>query len=105
MFRNCSELASGPAKPPIGGCRLAPPHALSHAADEGDGMKIGTILGVLGTAAAVVAIAIAAPARAAELHAAGRPTSAIDPGAWLMMLVGFLALGAMLRAARRAFGA
>jgi hypothetical protein len=77
-------------------------------------MKIGTILGVLAAAAAVAAIAIAAPARAEvnekpastvvvarEAAAAERP--GIGAPAWLLMLTGFVGLGAMLRAARPAF--
>ena len=78
-------------------------------------MKIGTILGLLAAAAAVAAIAIAAPARAEVSN--GKPASNIAvareaavaerPGigapAWLLMLTGFVGLGAMLRAARPAF--
>ena len=77
-------------------------------------MKIGTILGVLAAAAAVAAIAIAAPARAevgavkpARSVAVAREAAAERPGigtpAWLLMLTGFVGLGAMLRAARPAF--
>jgi len=82
-------------------------------------MKIGTILAVLATAAAVLAIAIAAPARAFAAPAHPQPRAAaacaaaclhererdaadrgIGSSAWLLMLGGFLGLGAMLRAAR-----
>lgn len=82
-------------------------------------MKVGTILGVLAAAAAVVAIAMAAPARASETGVIAPSSSAcaahcdrgakpaaeagIEPAAWLLMLTGFVGLGAMWRAARPAF--
>lgn len=84
-------------------------------------MKIATILGVAATAAAVVAIAVAAPARAAA-PASDTVSAAIahdnrripppsdkrwphapDPAAWLLVLTGFVGLGVMLRASRAAF--
>jgi hypothetical protein len=80
-------------------------------------MKIGTILGVIAAAAAVAAIAIAAPARAEVVAGAPVPNVAavcatpcapdehkgLGATAWLLMLTGFFGLGAMLRAARPAF--
>ena len=74
-------------------------------------MKVGTILGVLAAAAAVVAIAMAAPARASETGVIAPSSSACaahcdrgaKPAAWLLMLTGFVGLGAMWRAARPAF--
>lgn len=89
-------------------------------------MKIGTMLAVVAAAAAVVAITVVAPARAAEpTHATVKAAAvcaadcdrdslpvppshrrwpdAPEPGAWLLVLSGLVGLGAMLRASRAAF--
>jgi hypothetical protein len=92
-------------------------------------MKIGTMLGVVAAAAAVAAIAAVAPARAAAAPAndalvapavcaadcdssraqpIDRPIGGggwpdPEPSDWLLMLTGFIGLGAMLRASRPAF--
>lgn len=85
-------------------------------------MKIGTILGVLGAAAAAVAIAIAAPSRAVEMEAPGgaSPVAACAPPcgreavqpvarrdrdlpAWVAIAAGLVGLGAMFVAAKPAF--
>ena len=80
-------------------------------------MKMGTIAGVLGAAAAVVAILVSAPARAAtpdsvnytldvsgETHAPkaepAAERSTPEPASWLLILAGVAGLGAMLRAGR-----
>lgn len=75
-------------------------------------MKLGTIIGVLGAAAAVAAIMISAPARAADLEPpraaivveapAAQPAAPSpappEPSAWLLTLAGLLGLGVVLRA-------
>lgn len=80
-------------------------------------MKMGTIAGVLAAAAAVVAILVSAPARAAtsgalndrldvsaEAYAArpepGAGRSAPEPASGLLILIGVAGLAVMLRAGR-----